>query len=319
MTDKPNAAQETGDNIEAIIDPQVASRIKEIGRLSTLPQVTWELMRLLSDENTTPDDLQKVVEQDPALSAKVISLGNSAYYGLRTPATTISRAIVIIGFKELEFLALGLGLADTFDLRKVPHGFDGEGLWLHSLSVSWTAREVAAATRLVDPGEAMLGGLLHNLGQIMLVTHFTVQLQKLMDYYLHTGRSFLESEADLSLWHEVIGYLLAKNWGMPQYLQDVILYHHRPEVAPPAHRDTVDIINLAVHLVAETDFALEHETQPEGGPTYLDVMPDMLKERKEKILEKIKITLPLMAPTWLQMMGPAGGGRKRRRHREHDE
>ena len=297
-------------HIEAIIDPQVSSRIKEIGRLSTLPQVTWELMRLLSDESTTPEDLQKVVEQDPALSAKVISLGNSAYYGLRTPATTISRAIVIIGFKELEFLALGLGLADTFDLRKVPYGFDGEALWLHSLSVSWAAREVAAATRLVDPGEAMLAGLLHNLGQIMLVTHFTVQLQRLMNY-VGEGHSFTQAEADLGLWHEAIGYLLAKNWGMPQYLQDVILYHHRPELATSNH-NTVAVINLALQLVGMTDFGLEHEIPGEDGPSYVDVMPQMSKDEKDKILEKIKNTLPLMAPTWVQMMGPTR--KKTKRH-----
>lgn len=288
--------------IEAIVDPQVTSRIRDIGRLSTLPQVTWELMRLLGDENTTPDDLQTVVEQDPALSAKVISLGNSAYYGLRTPATTISRAIVIIGFKELEFLALGLGLADTFDLRKVPYGFDGEALWLHSLSVSWAAREVAAATRLVDPGEAMLAGLLHNLGQIMLVTHFTVQLQKIMNY-VEAGHSFAEAEADLGLWHEVVGYLLAKSWSMPQYLQDVILYHHRPELAAGS-ADTVAVVNLALQMVNMTEFTLGYEVQPETSPGYLEILPRMNKEEKDRILEKIKNTLPLMAPTWLQMMGP---------------
>ncbi len=298
-------------NIEAIIDPQVASRIKEIGRLSTLPQVTWELMRLLSDETTSPEDLQKVVEQDPALSAKVISLGNSAYYGLRTPATTISRAIVIIGFKELEFLALGLGLADTFDLRKVPYGFDGEALWLHSLSVSWAAREVAAATRLVEPGEAMLAGLLHNLGQIMLVTHFTVQLQKVMSY-VEEGHTYAEAEADLGLWHEAVGYLLARNWAMPQYLQDVILYHHRPELATGS-LNTVSVVNLAVQLVSLTDYALEYETPSPTAPTYVDVIPRMSKEEKDKILEKLKNTLPLMAPTWLQMMGPA----RKSRHSRH--
>ncbi len=289
--------------IEEVIDPQVASRIKDIGRLSTLPQVTWELMRLLSDENTTPEDLQKVVEQDPALSAKVISLGNSAYYGLRTPATTIARAIVIIGFRELEFLALGLGLADTFDLRKVPYGYDGEKLWLHSLSVSWTAREVAAVSRLVDPGEAMLAGLLHNIGQIMLVTHFTVQLQKLMNH-VASGHSFLQAETDLGLWHEAIGYMLAKNWGMPQYLQDVILYHHRPHLATSSHA-TVSVINLALQLVGMTPFGLEYEAMPEDySPNYLEVLPQISKEEKDKIVEKGKNTLPLMAPTWLQMMGP---------------
>lgn len=289
-------------HIEDIVDQQVVARIKDIGRLATLPQVTWELMRLLGDETTTPDDLQTVVEQDPALSAKVISLGNSAYYGLRTPATTISRAIVIIGFKELEFLALGLGLADTFDLRKVPYGFNGESLWLHSLAVSWVAREVAVTSRLADPGEAMLAGLLHNLGQILLVTHFTVQLQRLMNR-MEDGRSFAEGEADLGIWHEVVGYLLARNWGMPQYLQDAILYHHRPELAPSS-QDVVAVINLAINLVSATDFRLDYEIQSDLNPSYVDVFPQMSLTEKERILEKAKNTLPLMAQAWLQMMGP---------------
>ena len=302
-----SAPTESTTQIEEIIDQQVASRIREIGRLSTLPQTTWELMRLLGDENTTPENLQKVVEQDPALSAKVISLGNSAYYGLRTPATTIARAIVIIGFKELEFLALGLGLADTFDLRKVPYGFDGEALWLHSLSVSWAAREVAAATRLVDPGEAMLAGLLHNIGQIMLVTHFTVQLQRLMNYVAE-GHTFTEGETDLGLWHEAIGYLLAKNWSMPQYLQDVILFHHRPELATGSLK-TVSVISQAIKLVGLTNYGLDYETAAAQGPTPDETKPDddlppgLTRDDRDKLLEKIKNTLPLMAPTWVQMMG----------------
>lgn len=287
-------------DIEAIVDPQIVARIKDIGRLSTLPRVTWELMRLLSDEHTTPEDLQTVVEQDPALSAKVISLGNSAYYGLRTPATTISRAIVIIGFKELEFLALGLGLADTFDLRKAPYGFDGEALWLHSLSVSWAARETAAATRLADPGEAMLGGLLHNLGLIMMVTHFTVHLQRLMSH-IEGGRTFAEGEADLGLWHEVIGYLLAKSWGMPKYLQDVILYHHRPELAGDS-KNTVEIVNLALRMVNMTDYRLEYET-PEKDFEAADAPLRISREDRNKIFEKVRNSLPLMAPAWIQMMG----------------
>lgn len=297
--------------IENILDLQVAARIKDIGRLSTLPQVTWELMRLLSGDTTTPDDLQMVVEQDPALSAKVISLGNSAYYGLRTPVSTISRAIVIIGFRELEFLAMGLGLADTFDLRQVPFGFDGEALWLHSLSVAWTAREVAAATRLVDPGEAMLAGILHNLGQIMLVTHFTVQLQRLMNCVQEKGNTFAEAEAHLGLWHEVIGFLLARNWCMPQYLEDVILFHHRPEVTTGSTA-TVEVVNMAIRLVDQTDFRLEYEEPHPEVPYRHQALAQMTTEDKDKLLEKMSVTLPLMAPTWLKMMGPVR--KKKRMH-----
>ena len=286
-------------SIETVIDSHITARIKETGRLATLPQVTWELMRILSDEGTTPDDLQTVVEQDPALSAKVISLGNSSYYGMRTSVSTIARAIVIIGFRELEFLAMGLGLADTFDLRQVPYGFDGQSLWLHSLSVSWTAREVAVATRLVEPGEAMLAGLVHNIGQIMLVTHFRVQLQKLM-HCVHKGCSYAQAEAELGLWHEIIGYMLARNWGMPKYLEDAILYHHRPEAATELTA-MIQVINLAVQLVDKTDFRLEYEDP--HPHLYHETLPQMELDAKMRLLEKMKMTFPLMAPAWLHMLG----------------
>ena len=297
-------------SIESVMDQQVLGRIKDIGRLATLPQVTWELMRLLSDENVTPDDLQRVVEQDPALSAKVLSLGNSAYYALRTPATTISRAIMVIGFKELEFLAMGLGLAETFDLKRVPYGFDGEGLWLQSLSVSWVARQLAAVSRKADASEAMMAGLLHNIGHIILVTHFTVHLQRLMDFTKERNCTFQEAEADLGLWHEAIGFMLAENWKLPKVLRDVILYHHRPEIAPD-NQKMVAIINLAAHVVNQTQFALPYEMF-EPNLAYLENILDIKPKIWQDILEKGKEVLPQMSPTWMQMLG-SGGNKKYRK------
>ncbi len=112
--------------LKTLINSQVTTRIKKISRLGTLPQVTWKLMQPLNNENTTPNNLQKVVAQDLVLLTKVINLSNFIYYRLRTPTTTIARNIIITGFKELEFLTLVIGLTGTFDLRKASYNYDGD-------------------------------------------------------------------------------------------------------------------------------------------------------------------------------------------------
>jgi len=297
------------DRSEESLDPQIKARIHDLCRLSAPPQVTLELMRLLQDERTTPEQLQKLVEQDPALSAKVISLGNSSYYGLRNPVKTIARAIVIIGFRELQFLALGLGLAESFDLRQAPKSFDGQALWLHSLSVAWAANEAAQASGQLVPGEAMLAGLLHNIGQIVMVTKFPDQYKLLMESVAQ-GRTYLEAEAGLGFGHEMLGALLARNWAMPQFLQDVIRCHHRPGLITESNEGHMGVINLALELVNRTEFRLGYENPPSAETAYWQSWPKLLRSEKEKLLEKAIQTLPQMAPAWLWIMAESGGGQR---------
>jgi HD-like signal output (HDOD) protein len=287
--------------IEDFINPQLEARLTGLGRLAAPSKITMALMGMLQDERTTPKQLQKLVEQDPALSSKVISLGNSSFYGLAAQVKTIAGAITVIGFRELQFLALGMGLADTFDLSRAPDGFNGEALWVHSLSVAWVAGEAAQASGLAAPSEAMLAGILHNIGQIALVTQFSAQLRTLMKAVAE-GQTFLEAETGLGLSHEILGRILAKNWGIPQCLQDVIYYHHRPWLSPVASRIQVDVVSMALDLVDHTEYRLDHERPFPPESAYCKVLPQWSLSEKEKLLEKAIDTLPLMAPSWLRMI-----------------
>jgi HD-like signal output (HDOD) protein len=259
----------------------------------------YTLLSLLMNEQTQPKDLERVLEQDPALAAKVISLSNSAFYGLTTPVSTIDRAILIIGFKELEFMAVGLGLSETFDLSQVPRGFDGEGLWLHSLSVSWIARELAVITKACEPSEAMITGLLHELGVIILVSKFPQQFNELMEL-TDAGVPFLEAESSLGLKHTVIGYLLARNWNLPVVFQEGILFHHNPKSCP-GRKEITALVNLSDSLAHKAGYPMKLE-DPEVDLAYV---MDVLKLTPPKLQNFIKVlmtSLPQVQPVWLQMM-----------------
>jgi HD-like signal output (HDOD) protein len=250
-------------------------------------------------ENTSPKDLQKVLEQDPGLAAKVISLSNSVVYAVRDPVSTIDRAITIIGFKELEIIALGIGLSETFDLKKVPPGFDGRALWLHCLSASWIARELATVTKKADPSEAMIGGLLHELGIIILVSKFPVQFNQLLDL-IHSGQTLQDAETALSLRHEVIGYHLAKNWGLPQAFQEVILYHHYPFLSPN-HRQLASLVSLADNLAHRAGYGLVVENIAIDLPNVLTAL-NLTIDELQQLIKNIITAIPKVESIWTQLL-----------------
>jgi HD-like signal output (HDOD) protein len=287
------------DELVSKIDPQVLHRLPDIGRLVSLPQTTYALLSLLMNEETQAKDLEKVLSQDPALAAKVISLSNSAFYGLDNPVSTLDRAIMVIGFKELEFMAMGLGLSETFDLGQIPPGFDGEGLWLHSLSVSFIARELAMITKAAEPSEAMITGLLHELGLIILVSKFPGQFQQLLEL-VNAGMSFFEAEAALGLKHEVIGYLLAKNWNLPEIFQEGILYHHRPKEALN-HKGMAAIVSLADILAHKIGYPIPMENLDVDLNYTLSELK-LSVNRLQELIKSLMITIPEAHPLWLQMM-----------------
>jgi HD-like signal output (HDOD) protein len=283
----------------ALVDPQVTHRLPDIGRLVSLPQTTYTLLTLLMDERSQAEDLVKVLSQDPALAAKVISLSNSSFYSLQQPVSTLDRAIMVIGFKELEFMAMGLGLSETFDLSKVPQGFDGEGLWLHSLSVSFIARELAILSKATEPSEAMITGLLHELGLIILVSKFPGQFQQLMEL-LSAGMPFYEAEAALGLRHDVIGYLLARNWNLPLVFQAGILFHHRPKEAT-SFKAMAALVALADILAHKIGYSLQMESLDVDLPytlTTLGISPTQL----QNLIKELMVAIPQAHPLWLQMM-----------------
>lgn len=286
------------DKDDSIIPDDLQTRIVEIGSLSTLPQVAWQLIGALRDEKTSAADLQGIIEKDAALAAKVLSLANSALFGLRNKITTIERAVVVIGFRELEFLSLGAGLADAFDLSKTPKGFDGQGLWLHSLAVSWTARELAEAAFHLDPGGVMLAGLLHDLGKLILASKFNEELTAILELS-ETGRPYYEAEEGLNLVHTEIGYLLAKAWSLPEICNVVIQNHHRPETKGP-QQPAVCIAALADAIVKDLEIGLVQESR-EFDREKAAKSANLDDRRLNSVVKIAEERLPALQESWLRM------------------
>lgn len=271
----------------------------QIDKLAAMPRAVWRLMDALADDRTSAADLEKILETDPALASKVLSIANSAFYGMLEPCTTIKRAVVVIGFQELEFIALGAGLAGFFDQADAPPGFDAEALWRHCLAVSWVARELAELTGQAAPGEAAASGLLHDLGKLILVAHLPDKGDLIYDQ-VRQGRPYHLAEEAAGVSHAEVGYWLAKRWKIPEIHAEVILNHHSISPRIPFHPQT-GLTALADHLVKELEIGLVQEAPPlELGlaSKSLNLTDEALADLKKRAREK----LPDLLDAWRRSM-----------------
>jgi HD-like signal output (HDOD) protein len=267
--------------------------------LVSLPSIASRLNNLISDPQTSVKTVREVVEMDPALTAKVISLANSSYYSVRTAVKTVDRAITIIGYQELGVMALGLGLTETFNMSSAPKDFDVESLWLHCLATSWLGQRLASRIGFPEVGEVMIAGLLHELGVIILVSKFPILFQTLMDLIL-AGQSWLVAENALKARHELVGHELAKLWKLPEVYQQAILFHHAPEMAT-SHKIIVAATSLADALAHKIGFGLKTEVNEVDlgySLNTLGMTPFTLQSFIRETISKIEEITPM----WRQMV-----------------
>jgi putative nucleotidyltransferase with HDIG domain len=218
----------------------------------------------------------------------MLSLANSAYYGLPRNVTTISRAVNVIGIQELQMLAAGVGLADPCDQEGRAPDRRVEDLWVHSAAVSYAAGELAEVSGHPLPDEVRTAGLLHDLGKLVLVTHLTDYMDQLIGL-IDAGIPWVEAEQQTGLDHSTLGYWLAKRWGLPENHQLVIRDHHHPRPDKPAYVSTclVYLANEMVNAVQERPYS-----RPTDGPnavilavTNLNI--NILEQVQERTIEKL--------------------------------
>ena len=225
----------------------VEEAVARAGQLATLPEVAMEVMRLSEDPSATGDDLARVLASDPTLCARVLRIVNSAYYGVRREVTSIGTAIVVLGFGAVKNIAVAASLTRMFRAGPLANGFEPRDVWLHSIAVGTAARQIASTQREVDPSDAFVAGLIHDIGLI-------VELQACRDQFLavlaaaahDATRPFRAIEQEIiGASHEQFGEALCRGWRFPLPLQLVSGHHHDPMRLSSEERRLCAIVHVA--------------------------------------------------------------------------
>ena len=207
-----------------LADPRLKEVISRIHSLPSVPAVYIKLIKAVQSPDIPTREIGAIIGQDLAMTAKILQLVNSAVFGVRRQITNPTDAVVYLGIDTVRALALTISAFSQFDGRLVP-GFSVERLRDHSLSVAAVARQIAKSLELPDQQveEAFLGGLLHELGRLVLACNYPKEYAAVIRASEEKGAPVRPAELEtFGTSHAQVGAYLLWLWGLPDAITDIV-------------------------------------------------------------------------------------------------
>ncbi len=236
-------------------------RIQSLDGLPTLPAVMGRILETLEDEASCAEDITNILSADPIISARVLRLANSPFFGSRFEVDSIHRAIVTVGFEAVKQLALATCVLDSLASKK-QSSFDPDDFWMHALGSAKAAQLLAFSTRQIAMPEACFtGGLLHDLGKFVLALTLQQEYDVVVDAAIAEGVPLAVMEQRmLQTDHNEVGGWLAQRWSFPEIIVASVRHANEPERHDGSYRKEVLIVSLASDMARIADFG-------QGGDT----------------------------------------------------
>src|SRR5262245_21199013 len=226
------------------MDSKALDRVLSCPSLPSLPGIAIKLLELMRQRTCSVDKIAQVIQNDPALTSKVLRTVNSSYYGLSKPCPNITRAVTFLGINTVKSLTLGLSLIDLG--RSAGQGFDLCLYWRRAVYAAAAARLIARMSNTYDPDEAFVAALLQDVGMLACFAALGTEYSALftMAPKDHDDLPPLEHAA-FGFDHAEVGALIAERWRLPPEIIATARFHHRPDSAIEPHTAIVHIVAAA--------------------------------------------------------------------------
>ncbi len=228
----------------ALDSAKLRDNIESITDLPTLPTVVAKISSQIANPSTNAADIGKLIEQDQVLTSKVLRLVNSAYYGFPKQIKSIQHAVVILGFNKVKTIIITASVFGAFRGSRVV-GLDLRRFWQHSLAAAIASKASAEMLGMAHAAEdAFIGGLLHDIGKIILDQYQPTIYAPIIKYAREKGILLVEAEKEvMGLTHAAVGEWIMERWRLPQTIVRMVADHHAP-AASVERRELVAAIHL---------------------------------------------------------------------------
>ncbi len=197
--------------------------INDLREIPAMPNVVMQAINLVKNPNASIKDLANIICYDQSLSAKVLTLVNSAYYGFSQQITSINRALALIGMVKAKNLIITIAMRPMFTRQS-----DKE-LWKHSIRVAVGCEYLAKHKNLLNPDEAFVLGFMHDVGKMIFNMKDPKFYEEVKDR-IAAGEKAIDIESEkFGCNHTQVGIILAKRWQLPVIISNVMKYHHSPQ------------------------------------------------------------------------------------------
>ncbi len=204
---------------------QYRKALKQIKNLPTLPGIVGKLSKMADDPDTTTEQMGRVLSKDHILAAKLLMLVNSAFYGFPQKISSLSSAIILLGFNVIKSLIISASIFELMESEDLE-------LWEHSLGCAVVCNVLAKRLEINDPEEVSTAGLIHDIGKVAIKIELPKEYGQIEKLVAESNIAMREAELKvLGLNHAEVGGWLAKSWNLPDKLVEPIACHHAPKEA----------------------------------------------------------------------------------------
>jgi HD-like signal output (HDOD) protein len=282
------------------IKTRIESVISNLNQLPSIPDVVTKIINLVNDPNVSFKLIADELSKDQAMTTNILKLANSAYFSKGKEISSIDRAIITLGLKEVKDIILVVATKPVLDRVIIGYDLAKGDLWKQGLVVATISKKIALDKKRKDIADVVFtGGLIHNVGKVVLALYVQSTFKEIMEKVLEKNITFSEAEKDIMGFHnhEVAEKILQK-WNFPPVLQSIVRHFNAPSDAPPEHQMEVSIVHVAQTLslmagIGVGSDGLFHEFDVNAikkigiGDAYLENLyssiPDTLKAIKDLI------------------------------------
>ena len=268
---------------------QIVSKTSD---LPTIPAAAVKVMRETQSSNSSAASVAKIIVTDQALSARVLRLANSAFYGLSRKIVDLPEAVVVLGMKNVKNLALVAGTYPWMQRPVTGYCLGPEEMWRHAFGTAVASQIIARVSRKASEDVTFTAGLLHDIGKVALSVWIENKMGAIL---LYSGREqipFDEAERRvLGYDHCQVGFHLATNWNLPEEICEAALHHHNP-VHAETHKNIVDCVHVGDYICSAMGFGLGGDGMlyrfDESSLERLGLDPSNIDEVTDEFVEKFE-------------------------------
>jgi len=274
--------------------PSVEGLVENCSKLISLPEVAIRVNSMVGDPGVSAAEIGEVISQDPALTTSLLKIANSPLFGLSREVDTVSRAVTVLGGKQIRDLVLASSAADAF--KGIPNDMlSMENFWHHSLCCALAAQELAGLSRIRKIESVFIAGLLHDIGLLLIYNKVPELAVESIMLSLDQSKALSLNQAERQVMgfdHAQLGGALIKAWALPESLQACVTFHHEPAAAE-SHKVEVALTHIAnsiAHLI-ETDSSSLDNIQIIEPAAWLvtglseEVIKDVIASVRDKVTE----------------------------------
>jgi putative nucleotidyltransferase with HDIG domain len=249
---------------ELLANESLLNRISQMKSLPSLPTLYSRILKELQQPGASIKRIGEIIAQDVGMTAKILQLVNSAFFGLPRHISSPSQAVSLLGLETVRALVLSIQVFSGFEKTGIEN-FSLESLWRHSVNVSQSAHYIARAVRLEQKSidDALMAGLLHDVGKLVLAVNFPDDYSKV--FALARGEQIEFWKAEQKVFgssHAEVGAYLMGLWGLPDAIVESLAYHHRPSECPYTSFTSLTAVHIA--NVFDHDIDLKEKGIPES-------------------------------------------------------